>query len=201
MVTGDTSAVLGERFEDALGFAARVHRDQRRKGSGIPYVGHLLGVCSLVIEDGGSADEAIAALLHDAVEDQGGDATLEQIRERYGLVVADIVRACSDTTQTLKPPWRARKEAYLSHLAEAPPSVLRVSLADKLHNARAILRDYELEGERLWDRFNANSGRDGQFWYYGALAEVFTERFPGRMARELSETVDRLRGQILDAAS
>lgn len=196
MATEDASA-LGERFEDALAFAARVHRDQRRKGTAIPYVGHLLGVCSLVIEDGGSEDEAIAALLHDAVEDQGGDAMLEQIRARYGSAVADIVRACSDTTQTPKPPWRGRKEAYLAHLADAPPCVLRVSLADKLYNARAILRDHELEGERLWGRFDASSGRDGQLWYYGELAERFSELSPGPMARELAEVVDRLRADAL----
>lgn len=124
---------------------------------------------------------------------------LEQIRARYGSAVADIVRACSDTTQTPKPPWRARKEAYLAHLAEAPPSVLRVSLADKLYNARAILRDHQLVGERLWDRFNHNSGRDGQLWYYGELADAFAELAPGPMARELSETVDRLRAEALPA--
>jgi (p)ppGpp synthase/HD superfamily hydrolase len=192
MTDDDHQPLLGARFEDALAFAARVHRSQLRKGGEIPYVGHLLGVCSLVIEDGGTEDEAIAALLHDAVEDQGGDAMLGQIRERYGPAAADIVLACSDTTQTPKPPWRERKEAYLAHLDDAPISVLRVSLADKLYNARAIRRDYELEGERVWERFNRRAGRDGQLWYYDELATRFSELYPSPMATELREVVDRL---------
>lgn len=181
---------LGERFHQALLFAAQTHRTQRRKGSGTPYVAHLLGVCSLVIEDGGDEDEAIAALLHDAVEDQGGEPMLAQIRERFGERVADIVLACSDTTVEPKPPWQERKEAYLTHLVDAPPSVLRVSLADKLYNARAILGDYLEIGDEVWKRFRA--GRDSQLWYYRALADAFSAAAPGRLARELTETVDEL---------
>lgn len=184
------SPVLGERFEQALQFAAITHRTQVRKGSGIPYVGHLLGVCSVVIEDGGSEDEAIAALLHDAAEDQGGHIMLEDIRGRFGDHVAGIVEACSDTMESLKPPWRARKEAYLEHLDDQPKSVLRVSLADKLFNARAILRDYLVVGEEIWSRFQ--TGQDGQLWYYRQLAERFCTLLPGRMAIELSEVVDKL---------
>ena len=135
------------------------HRDQRRKGTEIPYIGHLLGVCSLVIEDGGTEDEAIAALLHDAAEDQGGEQTLERIRAEFGDHVAEIVRACSDTLEDPKPPWRTRKEAYLAHLDEQPAPVLRVSLADKLFNARAILRDYLSVGDELWQRFNGRRAR------------------------------------------
>ena len=191
--------MLGQRFEDALAFAAHTHRHQQRKGSGVPYVAHLLGVCSLVIEDGGTEDEAIAALLHDAVEDQGGEAMLEEIRERYGSAVADIVLACSDTLVTPKPPWRARKEAYLAHLRDAPVSVLRVSLADKLYNARAILRDYELEGEQVWERFDTRAGRDGQLWYYAALADAFTELYPSPMAVELLDVVNQLRAAVASA--
>src|SRR5262249_24581808 len=131
---------LGERFEEALRFAAATHRSQVRKGSGIPYVGHLLGVCSLVIEDGGDEDEASAALLQDADEDQGGERMLDEIRRRFGDVVAAIVAACSDTFESPKPPWKARKQSYLEHLDNQSESVLRVSLADKLFNARAILR-------------------------------------------------------------
>ena len=108
--------ILGDRFEEALAFAARTHRTQLRKGSGIPYVGHLLGVCSLVIEDGGSEDEAIAALLHDAAEDRGGERMLDEIRTRFGDHVADIVAACSDTFETPKPPWQTRKQTYIDHL-------------------------------------------------------------------------------------
>ncbi|MGO9753823.1 MAG: HD domain-containing protein [Solirubrobacteraceae bacterium] len=182
--------VLGERFEQALQFAAATHRSQVRKGSGIPYVGHLLGVCSLVIEDGGDEDEAIAALLHDAAEDQGGEAMLEEIRTRFGDHVADIVAACSDTFATPKPPWQARKQTYIDHLEDQPEPVLRVSLADKLFNARAILRDYLVVGDQIWDRFKA--GRDGQLWYYRELADRFSRRLPGRMAAELAEVVDEL---------
>jgi hypothetical protein len=191
--------ILGERFEDVLAFAARVHRTQRRKGGEVPYVGHLLGVCSLVIEDGGTEDEAIAALLHDAVEDQGGEAMLGEIRERFGPTVADIVLACSDTTEMPKPPWRARKEAYLVDLDAAPISVLRVSLADKLYNARAILRDYGLVGEALWDRFDPRAGRDEQFWYYDELATRFSELYRSPMATELREVVNKLREEALSA--
>lgn len=195
---------LGDRFTDALAFAARAHRRQRRKGSEVPYLGHLLGVCSLVIEEGGSEDEAIAALLHDAVEDQGGEAMLQEIREQFGDAVADVVLACSDTTEEPKPPWRGRKEAYLAHLEEQPPAVLRISLADKLFNARAILRDFLEVGDEIWERFR--EGRDAQLWYYGELASAFRRVSPGRMADELHATVERLRRMTMsvdeaDAAS
>jgi (p)ppGpp synthase/HD superfamily hydrolase len=182
--------VLGPRFEDALQFAAVTHRDHARKGSGISYVGHLLGVCSLVIEDGGDEDEAIAALLHDAAEDRGGETILAEIRERFGDPVADIVLACSDTLEEPKPKWRQRKQAYLDHLEHQPTPVLRVSLADKLFNARAILRDYLVVGEDLWKRFSA--GCDGQLWYYRQLADRFSRLLPGRMASELDEVVHEL---------
>ena len=139
----------GQRFIAAVEEASRYHAGQLRKGTEVPYLAHLLSVAALVLEDGGSEDEAIAALLHDAVEDAGGRRTLEAIRERFGDEVAMIVMACSDTDATPKPPWRARKESYLAHLADetTPASVLRVSLADKLHNARAILSDYRILGE------------------------------------------------------
>ncbi len=193
MSTQPLPAILAERFETALRFAATVHCAQTRKGGDIPYIGHLLGVCSLVIEDGGSEDEAIAALLHDAVEDQGGEPMLAQIRERFGDHVAEIVLACSDTTEIPKPPWRERKQAYLDHLDSAAASVLRVSLADKLYNARAILRDYQTHGETVWDRFNRDAGRDQQLWYYGSLAEKFSTLQAGPMAAELRLTVDAIR--------
>jgi (p)ppGpp synthase/HD superfamily hydrolase len=186
--------ILGERFEQALQFAAATHRTQTRKGSGIPYVGHLLGVCSLVIEDGGDEDEAIAALLHDAAEDQGGETMLVEISQRFGGRVADIVAACSDTLKEPKPEWRERKETYLSHLEHQPESVLRVSAADKLFNARAILRDYLQVGDDLWRRFR--TGRDGQLWYYRQLADRFASLLPGRMAAELCEVVEELERAI-----
>ncbi len=183
--------VLTARFRDALGLAAILHADQVRKGSGIPYVAHLLTVAATVIEEGGSEDLVIAALLHDTAEDQGGEEILARLRSLYGESVAAVVAACSDTTETPKPPWRARKERYIGHLAAVPDGVLLVSLADKLHNARAILRDYRSVGEDLWERFRG--GRDGTLWYYEALVEAFerTGKYP-RLAGELRSVVDEL---------
>jgi GTP pyrophosphokinase len=162
---------LSPRFDDALVFATRLHAEQVRKDTAIPYVSHLLSVAALVLEHGGTEDEAIAALLHDAVEDQGGRPTLEAIRERFGPAVAAIVDGCTDSETTPKPPWRARKEAYLAHLAGASRSVRLVSASDKLHNARCILADYRSLGEALWTRFTG--GREGTLWYYRALVEAF----------------------------
>jgi (p)ppGpp synthase/HD superfamily hydrolase len=178
---------LTERFDAAFKFASDLHRTQTRKSTEIPYVSHLMAVSGLVLENGGTEDEAIAGLLHDAVEDQGGPATLELIREQFGDVVAELVMALSDTDETPKPPWRTRKEQYLRHLEDAPPAVLRVSAADKLHNARSILRDYAVMGEDLWNRFSAPSG--DQIWYYRSLADVFRRRLGGPLASDLSRTV------------
>src|SRR4051812_11562858 len=167
---------LGERFANALTIATELHIDQARKGTRVPYIAHLLAVCSLVLEDGGDEDEAIAALLHDAVEDQGGQPTLDRIRAAFGEHVAGIVEACSDATVQPKPPWHERKRAYLAHLETADRSALRVSCADKLHNARAIHRDYTEIGDDLWTRFNA--GRADTLWYYRSLSEIFARRLP-----------------------
>ena len=149
---------LAERFEEALTFATRLHATQTRKGGDIPYIAHLLGVTSIALEYGATEDQAIAALLHDAMEDQGGRPTLEKIREKFGPEVADIVEHCSDSdvdTKTgRKKPWRQRKKTYIENLSGAPPSVLLVSAADKLHNARTILADYRVLGDDLWPRFN-----------------------------------------------
>ena len=145
---------LSQRFDAAFKLASDLHRTQTRKSTQIPYLSHLMAVSALVLENGGSEDEAIAGLLHDAVEDQGGPATLELIRQEFGDVVAEMVSALSDTDEIPKPPWGARKEAYLRHLEDATPAVLRVSAADKLHNVRSILRDYAVFGEDLWNRFS-----------------------------------------------
>ena len=179
--------MYGPRFDTALAYAADLHRTQIRKGSGIPYVTHLLAVAAIVGEHGGTEDEVIAALLHDAVEDQGGLPRLAEIRARYGDAVAAIVWGCTDADTTPKPPWRARKEAYVAHLAEASPGIRLVSSSDKLHNARAILADLRTVGPVVWERFTG--GRDGSLWYYRALADTFLRLSPGPLADELARTV------------
>ncbi len=196
MVTTSIPA-LGERFARALQLAFELHREQTRKGSAIPYFGHLLGVTSIVIETGGSEDEAIAALLHDAAEDQGGFATLERIRDEFGGPVAKIVEECSDSFGDPKPPWRQRKQDYLSHLETASEASLHVSLADKLHNMRTIVVDYRDIGEELWTRFNAE--RDEVLWYYRSLAATFARRRPGALATELGESVGELERLVENA--
>jgi (p)ppGpp synthase/HD superfamily hydrolase len=181
---------LGERFDQALVYASRLHRGQVRKQSTVPYVSHLLGVASLALEHGGDEDEAIAALLHDAVEDQGGETTLAEIRKRFGDRVAEIVAACSDSMGEPKPPWRERKEAYIARLKTASRSARLVSAADKLHNARSILTDYRREGARAWNRFTA--GRDGVLWYYRALVDALRPAGPSALVEELDRVVAEL---------
>jgi (p)ppGpp synthase/HD superfamily hydrolase len=179
------------RYDEALAWASELHRNQKRKGTKIPYVSHLLAVSSLALEAGASEDEAIAALLHDAVEDQGGAPTLALVRERFGDVVAAIVAGCTDTDQDPKPPWRERKEAYLAHLPEAPASVRLVSLCDKLHNARSILADLRTHGPSVWDRFTG--GKDGSLWYYRSLVEAYRRAgMSGPQLDELARTVDEM---------
>lgn len=181
---------LTDRFDDALVYASRLHRDQVRKGSGIPYVSHLLGVAAIAIESGADEDQAIAALLHDAVEDQGGSGQLLAIRERFGDRVAEIVDHCTDANTEPKPPWRERKEDYIASLAHKPATSLLVSLADKTHNAGAILADLAEHGESVWDRFTG--GREGSLWYYEALAEAFRVQLPGAAAERFAALVEEM---------
>jgi (p)ppGpp synthase/HD superfamily hydrolase len=189
---------LTERFEEALGFAARLHAEQKRKGTEIPYVAHLLAVASIALEHGADEDEAIAALLHDAVEDQGGAETREEIRRRFGDRVAEIVDGCSDTDVSPKPPWRVRKEAYVAHVRSAPPSVRLVSMSDKLHNARSILSDYRACGELLWGRFSAT--REETLWYYRSLVDAYRAAGPSSLADELDLVVTELERAVAAAA-
>jgi len=180
----------GEKFEAALVYAARLHRDQTRKGSGIPYVNHLLAVAAIVGENGGSEEEVIAALLHDAPEDHGGRARLEEIRERFGDEVAEIVAGCTDTYEDPKPAWQPRKEAYVAHVRTAPASVRLVSAADKLHNARAILADLRVLGDALWGRFTG--GKEGTLWYYRALVGAYAAAGTNAVLEELGEVVRKI---------
>jgi (p)ppGpp synthase/HD superfamily hydrolase len=179
--------VLSKTFDDALVYAANLHRDQIRKGSGIPYIAHLMSVSSRVLSAGGSEIQAIGGLLHDAAEDQGGEATLEVIRQRFGPDVAQIVADCTDSWTDPKPEWRKRKETYLASLPNKSPTSLLVSLADKVDNAEAILNDYRQIGDDLWRRFTG--GRDGTIWYYRALSSIFDRALPGPLARDLSRVV------------
>jgi (p)ppGpp synthase/HD superfamily hydrolase len=199
MTSQATSPRLTPKFVEAMAYAAEKHATQTRKGNDTPYLGHLLSVAGFVIEADGTETEAIAALLHDAAEDQGGEATLAEIREKFGDEVAEIVGECSDTFETPKPPWRERKENYVNHLPEASDSALLVSLADKLHNARAILRDYREVGDQLWQRFSV---QDPQLhlWYYRSLLEVYAQRVDNWMVDELREVIDALEQGINQSA-
>lgn len=184
---------LTGRFDLALDFAHEVHRQQVRKKSGVPYVAHVMGVASLTLEYGGSEDEAIAALLHDAIEDApaalGADGVRAIIRRDFGDAVLDIVEHCSDTNQRPKPPWRVRKARYLDRLLAAGPSALLVSAADKLYNATAVLRDFRLVGAEVWTRFNPDAGRAGTIGYYRALADTFSRRLANPIADDLQRIV------------
>lgn len=185
-----------ERFRRAFDLALELHGGDTRKGSEIPYMGHLLGVTSIVIDDGGSESEVLAALLHDGPEDAGGEETLERIRGEFGYEVAEIVDHLSDTFEDPKPPWKERKARYLAELSAMPADelgrkVLRVSLADKLHNVRSILLDKHDAGEHIWDRFNAS--KQESLWYYRTLADIYRESLgPTALVNEFTETVARL---------
>jgi (p)ppGpp synthase/HD superfamily hydrolase len=181
---------LSQLFDHALVYAAELHRAQVRKGSGIPYISHLLSVSSRVIVAGGSEVQAIAGLLHDAAEDQGGKPTLDDIQLRFGAPVARIVADCTDSWVEPKPPWRPRKEAYLASLSSKPVESLLVSLADKVDNAEAILQDYQIVGDDLWSRFTG--GHQGTIWYYRSLSEIFAAILPCALSKELSRTVSGL---------
>jgi (p)ppGpp synthase/HD superfamily hydrolase len=188
-----TTPRLTGQFSKALVYAELKHHNQVRKGGDIPYVGHLLTVAGLVINDGGSEVQAIAALLHDAVEDAGGPATLAEIKANFGDDVARIVDECSDTDEVPKPPWRDRKQRYINHLAQVGEDTLLVSVADKLDNARSMLRDYHEHGPALWERFTVKDPRD-HLWYYGELLNAYRGRgCTSWMVDELDQVVKELR--------
>lgn len=184
------------RYTEALAFACDLHAHQKRKSTPIPYVSHLLSVSALVMESGGDEEQAIAALLHDAIEDQGAgypggpDGLRRELERRFGPRVLAIVNGCTDADTLPKPPWRQRKEAHLLHLADAPDDVLRVAVADKLHNARSVLADLRTAGPSVWERFTGR--REGSLWYYRAMADLMTRRGAGPLAAELDRTVREL---------
>ena len=173
---------LSSRFDEALAYASRIHSGQIRKGTGTPYIAHVLGVTALVIEDGGDEDEAIAALLHDVIEDRGA-ALRDEIRTLFGERVLAIVDGCTDSDTFPKPPWKQRKDRYLASLGVASPEVLRVSTADKLHNVRSLLFAYRQRGEALWYLFNGQ--KEGTLWYYNEVSTILKARSNSRLTEEL----------------
>lgn len=178
------------RFQHALTLACELHATQTRKVSNVPYIAHLLAVAAIVLEHGGDEDEAIAALLHDAIEDQGGDATGQEIFRRFGDRVFEIVIGCTDAHSTPKPPWRERKEKHLAAMKSAMPSVCLVTAADKLHNAGSMIADFRRVGNSLWERFNG--GRAGTLWYYRSMVEVLSHQGPPELVATLRRAVCEL---------
>jgi len=181
---------LSDRFSQALVYAAELHADQRRKVSGVPYVSHLLRVAGIALGHGADEAEAIAALLHDAVEDQGGQRTREEIRRLFGNRVVEIVDGCTDTDQDPKPPWRERKSTYLARLKDASASVRLVCASDKLDNARSILSSYRLLGESLWEKFSG--GREGALWYYRSVVDTLKQAGATPLVDELDRVVSEI---------
>jgi len=186
---------LTERFEKALMYAAQLHSLQVRKQTDIPYVSHLLSVAALVLEDGGNEDEAIAALLHDAVEDQGGMTTRKVILQHFGEKVTAIVDGCTESSVTPKPPWRDRKLRYLQQISQGSVSLRRVALADKVHNARSILTEKRQKGEAVWEKFSG--GKEGTLWFYSAFLEIYqSDSFKSVLLAELNQAVFQLKNSL-----
>jgi len=185
-----TRRFFSAQFAKALEYAARLHANQVRKRTGRPYIGHLLSVTSIVIEYGGDEEMAIAALLHDAVEDQGGLPRLREIRRKFGGRVAKIVDGCTDCYAEPKPPWRERKQAYLRRVAEEPADVRLVSAADKLSNARETLHELRAHGDSVFEKFEGK--KHGTLWYYRALVGVFRKAGTGLLVDELDRVVTGL---------
>jgi (p)ppGpp synthase/HD superfamily hydrolase len=181
---------LGPRLQRAFRYAAEKHAGQTRKQSAVPYLSHLMAVASLVLEAGGDEDMAIAALLHDVVEDCGGMPRLREIRKQFGARVAKVVEGCTDSFGEPKPEWVERKKDYLREVKYADVETRLVSASDKLHNVRTILADYRQHGEAIWQRFNG--GREGTLWYYRALSDEYRRRGPNRNTRELEIAVAEL---------
>jgi (p)ppGpp synthase/HD superfamily hydrolase len=183
------TAAYSNRFDEAVALAVEAFRPVVRKGSGVPYITHLMSVCALVGEAGGDEDQLIAAILHDYLEDIPG-ASASELERRFGARVARMVGALSDSTGEPKPPWRARKEAYLAHLRHEPDDVRLVSCADKLHNCRSIREDLAERGPEVFERFQGK--RDGTLWYYQELVVALSEGWDHPMLRRLAREVEAL---------
>jgi (p)ppGpp synthase/HD superfamily hydrolase len=181
---------LGPRLQRAFRYAAEKHDGQTRKQTAVPYLSHLMAVAGLVLEAGGDEDMAIAALLHDVVEDCGGMPRLREVRRQFGPRVAKIVEGCTDAFVVPKPEWLERKKSYLREVKHADAETRLVSASDKLHNVRTILADYRQHGEAIWTRFNGK--KEGTLWYYRALSDEYQRRNPNRNTRELEITVAEL---------
>jgi (p)ppGpp synthase/HD superfamily hydrolase len=190
MICNLSAPILSDRLADAVDFALSLHRYQTRKVRPIPYIAHLMSVAALVLEDGGSEDEAIAALLHDAVEDQGGAATRAEILQRFGPWVVAIVDACTEPPRQPGQSWRDHKQAYLNQIAQASQSAQRVALADKLHNVRSLIENLALQGDTIWGRFTA--APDDYLWLYQSLADLFDQALPGHLTAQFKATVNQL---------
>jgi (p)ppGpp synthase/HD superfamily hydrolase len=181
---------FSKKFAAALGYAAELHARQFRKRTGRPYIGHLLAVTSITIEYGGDEEMAIAALLHDAVEDQGGLPRLREIRRKFGKRVAHIVDGCTDSYTQPKPPWLERKRAYVARVAKESVDVRLVSAADKLANVRETLHDLCVQGESVFERFQGK--KEGTLWYYRELVRVFRKAGNNPLVEELDRAVTEL---------
>ena len=187
MICKPSAPILSDRLADAFALALSLHRYQTRKVQPIPYIAHLMSVAALVLEDGGSENEAIAALLHDAVEDQGGASTRAEILQRFGPQVTAIVDACTEPPRQLSQSWRDHKLAYLRQVEQAPESAQRVVLADKLHNVRSLLTNLGLYGNDTWNHFTAT--REDYLWFYVSLAAIFEQTLPGPLTNEFSAAI------------
>jgi (p)ppGpp synthase/HD superfamily hydrolase len=186
--------VLGLPLQRAFRYAAEKHAGQPRKQTAVPYLSHLMAVASLVLEAGGDEDMAIAALLHDVVEDCGGMPRLREVRKKFGPRVAKIVEGCTDSFVEPKPEWKARKKDYLREVKHADRETRLVSASDKLHNVRTILADYRKDGEAIWTRFTGK--KEGTLWYYRALSDEYQRRNPNRITRELEIAVTELESTV-----
>ncbi|MEM7714907.1 MAG: HD domain-containing protein [Cyanobacteria bacterium P01_A01_bin.68] len=184
------TAKLTSNFEQALIYATQLHANQIRKVDKIPYISHLMSVSALILEAGGTEDEAIAGLLHDAVEDQGGKATREEIRQKFGETVVEIVDGCTETDITPKPPWKERKIQYIENIRNGSDSVKLVSQADKLHNARSLLIGYQNQGDKLWDYFSGS--KEDKLWFYGELLKIYQQGNVNFMTVELERILAEL---------